>query len=490
MNLVYAKSNAQKQLHRLSLIAVMMVSLPILAFSQDIAIEAQASCLDDSGGNVAADTYFIEISDVSGGDGGPYTVEIGGSSASFDGSGSVFLGPFTRSTEGGGVQVVTATDGTGDDGFAEVPEVICGITTDNGLNASGPFCVPSTDPTLGSQGAILVQSAPGSFMAGGTSGQVQQYAVADDNGTIVQSNLNGLFEGLPNGTYSVYAINYRSDETAVQAALTPGNSIQPLIDGAAMPATGDLAGACYSLCDADPIEVGCVSVGSTVFVDNENDGLFNNDDVGIEDVIVNLFFDANGDEMIDGDEAITPIATTTTDENGDYFFGGLAEGKYIVSVPFAPEEFPASSDNIATSEADNQTDNDDNGTQNITTDAFDSPIIMLMLDTEPTNGTGPNDEGGSGADQDGAVDDDDGDMTVDFGFIPGVSVGSTVFSDLDNDGTFEPQDGENGIEGVEVELYDLGPDGVKGGGDDSLIATEVTDSDGNYLFDELVEGDY
>jgi hypothetical protein len=68
-------------------------------------------------------------------------------------------------------------------------------------------------------------------------------------------------------------------------------------------------------------------------------------------------------------------------------------------------------------------DGDDNGVQMIGPGGMImSPIIELAAGTEPVGETG---QGGA---QDNA-DDDNGDMTVDFGLIPMMSVGSTVFAD-------------------------------------------------------------
>ena len=56
------------------------------------------------------------------------------------------------------------------------------------------------------------------------------------------------------------------------------------------------------------------------------------------------------------------IDSTITDSNGDYFFGGLAEGTYTVGIPASAfgtgqglENYPNSSTDIATSGADNNT---------------------------------------------------------------------------------------------------------------------------------------
>ncbi len=75
----------------------------------------------------------------------------------------------------------------------------------------------------------------------------------------------------------------------------------------------------------------------------------------------------------------------------------------------------------------------------------------------------------------------------DFGYTdpfqdPGDgAIGDTVF--LDANGSGSPDAGE-GIEGVTVKLL-LDPDGIPNNGDETLLATDVTDENGNYFFGDL-----
>lgn len=100
----------------------------------------------------------------------------------------------------------------------------------------------------------------------------------------------------------------------------------------------------------------------------------------------------------------------------------------------------------------------------------------------------------NGGEPDASVDGDDqnGNQTVDFGFIelPGganLSVGGTVFADVNNNGVLEA--GESGVDGVSVELWIDNGDGVLGWGDNPA-GTTVTAAGGNYRFDSLVPADY
>jgi len=71
------------------------------------------------------------------------------------------------------------------------------------------------------------------------------------------------------------------------------------------------------------------------------------------------------------------------------------------------------------------------------------------------------------------------DSTFDAGLLILASLGDLVWHDLDGDGIQD--ENEPGIEGVTVNLYDE---------DGNLVESMLTDSDGNYLFDNLYPGTY
>lgn len=72
-----------------------------------------------------------------------------------------------------------------------------------------------------------------------------------------------------------------------------------------------------------------------------------------------------------------------------------------------------------------------------------------------------------------------------------ASLGDLVFDDQDNDGVFEPGEGESGIDGVLVNLYsDTGSTlGVLDAGD-TYLTSQVSAGGGAYVFTGLVNGDY
>ena len=149
---------------------------------------------------------------------------------------------------------------------------------------------------------------------------------------------------------------------------------------------------------------------------------------------------ANG--LDDGIAACDPLAATTTDTLGGYLFPDLPAGDYRVSVT------------------------DTGG-------VLSDYRLTSGLDTLPVTIAGT------------SVTD------IDFGYIREAgtaSVGDILWLDGDRDGLQDA--GEPGIAGVTIELFDAGPNGVIGGGDDVSIATAVTDALGGYAFSALPPGNY
>ncbi len=229
-----------------------------------------------------------------------------------------------------------------------------------------------------------------------------------------------------------------------------------------------------------------MSIGSTVFLDPNNNGLHEAGEAGIPAVDLELW-STGADGVIGGTDDIQ-VSSTTTDGVGDYIFDNLDQGNYFVLIPTPPVANPFSSTPTATT--DNDVDGNDDGAQvgGIGTQVI-SPVVNLTAGAEVNNTIET--EIGVGGTQDDALIETNGNMTIDFGFTnPAnlVSIGSTVFEDPDNSGTQTA--GEPGIPGVTVELWLPGLDGVIGGGDDSLFATDTTDGTGDYFFENLAEGDY
>ena len=92
------------------------------------------------------------------------------------------------------------------------------------------------------------------------------------------------------------------------------------------------------------------SIGDQVFIDSNADGIYNVGDTVLPNITVNLYKDTNGNGVLDAGEPL--LQTTTTDINGQYTFGDLGPGAYIVDVdqndPDLPGGLTATRDEIAT----------------------------------------------------------------------------------------------------------------------------------------------
>jgi len=266
---------------------------------------------------------------------------------------------------------------------------------------------------------------------------VKATAVTDSNGKY-------LFEGLKDNTYRV------------------------LVNLASLPGTG------YTQ-TGDPDETGrCIVCDSTSGsrVLNNNNGISTDDDYLSLDfgyliqntVFGNVWQDMNGNGTIQsGDNGLSGITvwlrrssdntiyqTTTTDANGNYRFVDIPDGNYYVQVNTASLPQGGSWSNTADPE-----------------NNFDSRTNSVSM-------TGGNIYG-----------------AYNFGYYrTGLYfIGDTIYADWDGDGTQD--NGEGGIPGVDVWLYeDANGDGLITPGIDAFISTRTTDANGHYSFDNLPPGNY
>ena len=76
-----------------------------------------------------------------------------------------------------------------------------------------------------------------------------------------------------------------------------------------------------------------VSLGDAVWIDTDDDGVYDLSENGIANVTVRLV-DAAGNPVTDADG--NPVGTTTTDANGRYSFENLLPGQYRVIFTLPP----------------------------------------------------------------------------------------------------------------------------------------------------------
>ncbi len=216
-----------------------------------------------------------------------------------------------------------------------------------------------------------------------------------------------------------------------------------------------------------------VGIGNLVFVDENDDDSFTEGE-GKANVVVELYLSTD-DPLTD-----SPIKTTTTDSDGVYYFNELEEGNYLVHIP--PSQFNVSAVlqdcySFSSNGLDDNIDNDDNGIDptDILIEGVTSPIIQLSADLEPTN---KDSETGFRNNRD-AFDDDNSDLTVDFGFKVDYSLCGLSWEDTDKDGVYNGADA--GLDSVKVYLFTDA---------DVLVDSTFSRENGFYYFHGLTTGSY
>jgi len=241
------------------------------------------------------------------------------------------------------------------------------------------------------------------------------------------------------------------------------------------------------------------ALGNRVWFDTDNSATINGAEVGVNNVVVNLYA---------ASDLTTILKTNTTINGGYYLFDYLEAGDYVVVIPnsnftgagvlagYWSSSTALGADGAlsetAAPDADTiETDSDDNGAQTnflSTREVRSLPITLGTGNSEPPNETDLN--GGS----DGAQPDNRANMTVDFGFYK-TAIGDLVWLDVTTvDGAYAV--GETLVNGAAVSLYStngteipVGPDGVLGTSDDAAGGV-TTNASGIYAFSGLPAGSY
>ena len=224
----------------------------------DIAVEAISFCSDASN-SFMDNQYYVEVTSISGGLGsGSFDVTVAGVTQTYSGAALVF-GPFAHSGVGGSVQAIAVAEGTGNCvTILEINETLC---TDLSGDGTADNSFSSCDCIQAAQGIdsgiVFAQAQSGTFTAGGTSNYTQSYiltSVASGNSVaLLGANETGLFTGLAEGDYFVFAVNYDNMATEVSAALESGTvDLTALLNNTA-PYDGD----CYVICGPATYAVDC-----------------------------------------------------------------------------------------------------------------------------------------------------------------------------------------------------------------------------------------
>jgi len=191
------------------------------------------------------------------------------------------------------------------------------------------------------------------------------------------------------------------------------------------------------------------SLGNYVWFDENGNGLQDADEDGVNDVRVELYTDDDLENFI-GFEVTAP----KDGEDGYYLFEDLAPDNYVVKF-IAPDGSVLTTQDV---EGLNTDATDDNNDSDANEDTGFTHVIMITSGEE--------------------------DLRIDAGLYEPLSLGNFVWDDVNNNGVFD--DGENPIADVTITLFkDLNGDNTP---DENTLRTDVTDENGNYLFEEI--GDY
>ncbi len=194
------------------------------------------------------------------------------------------------------------------------------------------------------------------------------------------------------------------------------------------------------------------SLGDRVWLDTNHNGIQDGGETGVNGVTVTLY---------DATTNIQVGASTSTNGSGIYGFTNLNPGSYY--VVFTP---PA------------------------------GYVVTLQTqgsDTTVDSNPDPNPGATYGRTATVTLVAGQNDPTIDAGLWQPASLGDYVWIDTNHNGIQEA--GEVGLNGVKVDLYKPGADGLAGTGDDVFVATTSTANDvssnpGYYLFPNLTPGQY
>ncbi|MBN1811400.1 MAG: carboxypeptidase regulatory-like domain-containing protein [Anaerolineae bacterium] len=264
-------------------------------------------------------------------------------------------------------------------------------------------------------------------------------ALLDGDGNVIATTVTTasggyLFTGLSNGDYTVWVNDTNNVLDGLNLVSEPsggnGDGTSDLALSGGSDLTQDFGYALPEHVNGEGL------IGDTIFLDRDGGNDYDPGE-GLEGVVVRLYQDTNGDGNYDAGEPL--LASTTTNENGNYYFGDLPAGDYVVWVDTTT--LPTGVTNTV---------DPDSGTVN------ESGVTLTA----------------------GEID-----LAQDFGYRDTSSpniISGTIWEDTDADGALEVGESAR-FAGVTVVLYDS---------DGNVVAATETDSSGNYSFSNLPDGTY
>lgn len=271
-------------------------------------------------------------------------------------------------------------------------------------------------------------------------GNVAGSTVTDANGNYLfvdvpaGSNYRVQFGNLPSGYLLTSQNTGGNDGVDNDANASSGNTDPFAITGAYVYTTNPAS--TQRSYDGGIYPSTVAGLSGTYWLDADNDGIQDNTEAGLAGMKVTVY-----------DNSGNPVATTITDANGNYQFLNLAPGTYTVGFESAPGGYQYTTQSATGSNSSNNSD------ANATTGR--TAAITLSAGDFKT------------------------DTDVGVKAIVPASLGNKIWFDANQDGVQDA--GEAGVPGVVLQLLD---------GSGNVVATTVTDGNGNYLFGNLLPGSY
>ncbi|HEY4309947.1 MAG TPA: SdrD B-like domain-containing protein [Pirellulales bacterium] len=306
-------------------------------------------------------------------------------------------------------------------------DTIAAVTHGSGVNATDyDFCVQAPASISGMihvdlNGDCIYE--PGEPLLAGVTVQLLNASNQVVGTTTTDENGEYTFTGLKPGTYTVHEVQPAGYFEFGDTVGSVGGTLQGLDTIAAVTLGSGVNGTDYDFCVQAP-----ASIAGMIHVDLNGDCIYEPGEPLLAGVTVQLF---NSQNQV--------VATTTTDEMGEYKFSGLKPGSYTVHE-VQPAGYFEFGDTV--------------GSVGGTLQGLDT-IANVTL--------------GSGVD---ATD-------YDFCVQPPATLAGMIHVDLNGDCVYEP--GEPLLAGVTVQLLNT---------DNQVVATTVTDQNGQYQFTGLRAGSY
>ena len=359
----------------------------------------------------------------------------------------------------------TATDANGNYWFYGVEDGTYTVRIDSASLPTGATGVEDPDGGTANESSVTITAAAddldqdfGYSLSNTVFGNIWQDFNADGLQGTGDTALAGISvylydsgDNLIASTTSDAAGNYRFDQTSGSAPIGDGDYYVSTSPGVNLTQTADpdtsfdnrtdnfsmAGGGLYGGYDCGYHQAGTGAITGQLFYDWNGSATVDASDEGIRDITVSLYYDANGNGVYDA-TSDPLVAQTSTATDGTYSFSGLQAGDYLVVVEESDTDFPT---DVQQTKA--------------------TPTAVVTDSTTTTN--------------------------VDFGYQPvgTAALSGTVWYDKNGD---QIQSGTNevGLASVKVDLYvDANQDGIY-----VLVRTTDSDSNGNYAFEDLMDGSY